>query len=106
MTLRFARLGITPNAVSLLGMAFGILAAFAYYHYRDLKWAIAGFVLMIAWHVMDGADGQLARLTNAQSELGKILDGICDGVGPPTVSVNRPISPFGRHRITAIKIRL
>jgi hypothetical protein len=35
---------------------------------------------MIAWHVMDGVDGQLARLTNAQSELGKILDGICDYV--------------------------
>jgi phosphatidylserine synthase len=30
--------------------------------------------------VMDGADGQLARLTNSQSELGKILDGICDYV--------------------------
>lgn len=75
-----ARLGITPNAVSLTGMAFGILAGFAYYHYQDLRWAVAGFVLMIAWHVMDGADGQLARLTHAQSELGKILDGICDYV--------------------------
>ncbi len=80
LTPRFARLGITPNAVSLAGMAFGILAGFAYDHYRDVRWAIAGFVLMIAWHVMDGADGQLARLTSAQSELGKILDGICDYV--------------------------
>jgi phosphatidylserine synthase len=80
LTPRFARLGITPNAVSLAGMGFGILAAFAYYHYRDLRWAVAGFLLMIAWHVMDGADGQLARLTNAQSELGKVLDGICDYV--------------------------
>jgi phosphatidylglycerophosphate synthase len=75
-----ARLGISPNAVSMAGMAFGGLAGVAYYHYRDPRWAVAGFVLMIAWHVMDGADGQLARLTNAQSELGKILDGICDNV--------------------------
>jgi phosphatidylglycerophosphate synthase len=80
LTPRFARLGITPNAVSLMGMGFGILAAFAYWRYRDFGWAAAGFVLMIAWHVMDGADGQLARLTNAQSELGKVLDGICDYV--------------------------
>jgi phosphatidylglycerophosphate synthase len=80
LTPRFARLGITPNAVSLAGMGFGILAGFAYDRYRDPRWAIVGFVLMIAWHVMDGADGQLARLTNAQSELGKILDGICDYV--------------------------
>ncbi len=80
LTPRFARLGVTPNAVSLMGMGFGILAGFAYYHYRDLRWAVAGFLLMIAWHVMDGADGQLARLTRAQSELGKVLDGICDYV--------------------------
>lgn len=85
LTPRFARLGITPNAVSLAGMAFGILAGLAYYHYRDPRWAIAGFGLMIAWHVMDGADGQLARLTHAQSELGKILDGICDYVTFVTV---------------------
>jgi hypothetical protein len=76
----FARLGVTPNAVSFAGMGFGILAGFAYYHYRDLRWTVAGFLLMVAWHVMDGADGQLARLTNAQSELGKVLDGICDYV--------------------------
>ncbi len=80
LTAIFARLGITPNMVSMGGMLFGILAGFAYYQYRDVRWAIAGFALMIAWHVMDGADGQLARLTNAQSELGKILDGICDYV--------------------------
>jgi phosphatidylglycerophosphate synthase len=76
----FARLGISANAVSLAGMALGGLAGIAYYNYRDIRWAIAGFILMIAWHVMDGADGQLARLTNSQSELGKILDGICDYV--------------------------
>lgn len=80
LTPRFARLGITPNAVSLAGMGFGILAAFAYHRFRDPRWAVVGFLLMIAWHVMDGADGQLARLTNAQSELGKVLDGICDYV--------------------------
>lgn len=80
LTPRFARLRVTPNAVSLAGMGFGLLAGLAYFHYRDLRWTMAGFLLMIAWHVMDGADGQLARLTNAQSELGKVLDGICDYV--------------------------
>ncbi len=35
---------------------------------------------MLVWHVMDGADGQLARLTKSYSELGKVLDGICDYV--------------------------
>jgi len=76
----FARLRITPNVVSILGMLFGILAAFAYYHYADLRFAITGFVLMIAWHVMDGADGQLARFTHSYSYFGKVLDGISDNV--------------------------
>jgi phosphatidylglycerophosphate synthase len=76
----FARLRITPNVVSITGMLFGILAAFAYYRYAELRFAIAGFVLMIAWHVMDGADGQLARFTHSYSYFGKVLDGISDNV--------------------------
>lgn len=80
LTPLLAKLRVPPNAVSLTGMAFGILAAAAYYRYQELRYTIAGFVLMIAWHVMDGADGQLARLTHSQSQSGKILDGICDYV--------------------------
>ena len=76
----FARLRIPPNAVSMTGMLFGILAAFAYYRYADVRFAITGFVLMIAWHVMDGADGQLARFTHSYSYFGKVLDGISDNV--------------------------
>jgi phosphatidylglycerophosphate synthase len=75
-----AALRIPPNAVSLAGMLFGALAGVAYYHYQEPRYVVAGFLLMVAWHVMDGADGQLARLTNAQSRSGKILDGICDYV--------------------------
>jgi len=76
----FAQLHVTPNAVSIVGMLFGILSAFAYYRYSDPRFAIAGFALMIAWHVMDGADGQLARYTQSYSYFGKILDGIADHV--------------------------
>jgi len=77
---RFARLGITPNAVSMLGMLFGLTAGLAYYHYQDPRLALAGFLLMIAWHILDGADGQLARLTRSQSRFGQVLDGISDNV--------------------------
>jgi phosphatidylglycerophosphate synthase len=80
LTPLLARLHVRPNAVSVTGMLCGILAGFAYFHYADTRFTIAGFVLMIAWHVMDGVDGQLARLTRSQSEIGKVLDGICDYV--------------------------
>ncbi len=76
----FARLHIRPNSVSLAGMGFGVMAGIAYYQYRNVWFTVAGFCLMVAWHVMDGADGQLARLTRSQSQSGKVLDGICDYV--------------------------
>ncbi|HQU15593.1 MAG: CDP-alcohol phosphatidyltransferase family protein [Gammaproteobacteria bacterium] len=80
LTLWFARLGVAPNLVSLAGMTCGILAGVAYFHYRSWWAAPAGFALMISWHILDGSDGQLARLTHRQSQLGKIIDGICDYV--------------------------
>ena len=75
-----AHMRVSPNTVSVCGMACGILAGLAYNHYRMPLFCVLGFVLMIAWHVMDGADGQLARLTKTQSKTGKVLDGICDYV--------------------------
>src|SRR3546814_5178632 len=59
-------------------MACGVLAGFAYYHYTSWWGPLLGFLLMVTWHILDGSDGQLARLTNQQSELGKVIDGICD----------------------------
>lgn len=76
----FAKYGIKPNSVSLIGMGCGIAAGFAYSAYHWSWCAVLGFMLMLCWHVMDGADGQLARLTKSYSELGKVLDGICDYV--------------------------
>ncbi len=80
LTLLFARTGVAPNAVSLTGMLCGVLAGVFYHHTHSAACVVAGFLLMIAWHVMDGADGQLARLTRSQSDLGKVLDGVCDYV--------------------------
>ncbi|MCF8474090.1 MAG: CDP-alcohol phosphatidyltransferase family protein [Emcibacter sp.] len=77
---KFAKLNITPNMVSLTGMTFGILGGVAYNHYQMPYMALAGFLCMVLWHIMDGADGQLARLTKSYSEVGMILDGICDYV--------------------------
>lgn len=73
-----AYFGVKPNSVSITGMASGIMAGIAYSNYQETGLTIAGFFLMIVWHVLDGADGQLARLTNSQSQSGKILDGACD----------------------------
>lgn len=75
-----ARLRVSPNSVSITGMSCGLLAGWAYFHYQDIRYVVGGFLLMLIWHVLDGVDGQLARLTNRQSELGKIIDGVADNV--------------------------
>ena len=75
-----ARAGVHPNAVSLAGMACGAAAGFSYHRVHDPRAVVAGFALMLAWHVLDGADGQLARVTGKQSPTGKVLDGVCDYV--------------------------
>jgi CDP-diacylglycerol--serine O-phosphatidyltransferase len=93
----FARLRVTPNAVSILGMLFGILSAVAYYRYWNLRFAITGFALMIAWHVLDGADGQLARFTQSYSYFGKVVDGISDHVTFLAVYISLAISLSRQH---------
>lgn len=73
------RAGIHPNTVSFTGMGCGALAGLCYWHWRDgTAWVVAGFALMVAWHVMDGLDGKLARASGKTSPLGRLIDGLCD----------------------------
>lgn len=70
--------GISPNAVSVAGALLVWAAAWAY---ASLAWpvgALVGFALHMAWHVFDGADGDLARLTGKASPTGELVDGLCD----------------------------
>lgn len=70
--------GISANSLSLLGLACGLVAAVLYGFLPDPLFVGAGFLLMLAWHVLDGADGKVARATGTASAFGRILDGICD----------------------------
>ena len=70
--------GVSPNAVSAMGV---VMMALACACYLGLPWpwaAFIGFVFHIGWHVFDGADGDLARRTGRSSTNGEIVDGICD----------------------------
>ncbi len=74
----FVRLNIKPNTVSFFGAMSGLCAAFFYFQYENVAACVLGFLFMVAWHVFDGADGQLARRTGQVSPLGFIIDGACD----------------------------
>ncbi|HEY6070818.1 MAG TPA: CDP-alcohol phosphatidyltransferase family protein [Chthoniobacterales bacterium] len=73
----FAKLGMSPVGVTLLGGVFGIVAGHLYF-YRNLTINIAGMALHVFANLLDNADGQLARLTGRQSREGRIIDSLVD----------------------------
>ena len=74
--LLFRKIGVTPNQVSILSIFIGIAAGVCFYF---TNWTInlIGVFLLIAANIYDNTDGQLARMTNKQSEFGRILNGVC-----------------------------
>lgn len=72
------KLGVSANVVSFAGLACGLLAAAAYTQVPNIIFVIVGFLLMVCWHILDGADGRLARATGTSSAFGRVIDGICD----------------------------
>lgn len=75
---QLARTPVTPNMVSVLGGMFVVAAAIAYSQPWGPVAALLGMVLHMTWHIIDGADGDLARMTGKSSPLGELVDGICD----------------------------
>jgi phosphatidylglycerophosphate synthase len=77
-----AKTPLTPNVVSVIGGCFVVAAGIVYAQTQLLGWgwqgALVGMLLHMTWHVVDGADGDLARLTGRTSPLGELVDGVCD----------------------------
>jgi hypothetical protein len=72
-----ARRGLTPNQVTLISVAVGVLAA-AGFATGERPGMIAGALLLQAAFTLDCVDGQLARYSRQFSKLGAWLDSIFD----------------------------
>lgn len=70
------RLGISPNAISVLSIFLGVAAGVMFY-FPAWWMAAIGILLLVMADICDSADGQLARMTHRFSRLGRILDGAC-----------------------------
>ncbi len=70
---------VTPNQVSFSALATGLAGAFSFSlgTRRSFLWAGLFYGVTV---VLDCADGMLARLKNASSPLGRIIDGFVDYV--------------------------
>ena len=79
LTRWLAETPITPNQITLALLALGLLAAllFANGGYWPM---LAAAILFHAQSVLDGCDGEIARLKFMESRWGGVLDVVCDGV--------------------------
>ncbi|MCB9057935.1 MAG: CDP-alcohol phosphatidyltransferase family protein [Calditrichae bacterium] len=73
------RTSLTPNQITLLAMIVGLIGGVFFILNTHTAFIIAGF-LLIAYDVLDCADGMLARLKKNGSPVGRILDGMADYV--------------------------
>ncbi len=77
IALAFGRLGLTPNALTVIGFAGTCVAAVAA---AQQAWLAAG-VLVLAFGIFDLFDGALARATGNASAFGAFLDSTLDRLG-------------------------
>ena len=77
--LMWIKIGVTPNFVTILSMFLGAAAGWCFVH-TDLWWNIGGVVLMMLANFCDSTDGQMARLTNHKTLIGRMLDGFASDV--------------------------
>lgn len=77
--LLFKRLHVHPIAVTLMSIVIGAAAGF-FFWWDDWKMNLIGMFLLIWANWYDCADGQLARMTDQKTLLGRILDGFAGDV--------------------------
>ncbi len=77
VALAFGRIGLTPNALTVIGFAGTCAAAIAA---GAQQWLVAG-VLVIVFGIFDLFDGALARATGRASKFGAFLDSTLDRTG-------------------------
>ena len=77
-----ARIGITPNIVTLIGAA-GVIAGALYFYPRGLLYA--GSVVITVFALFDMLDGAVARAKDASSEFGAFLDSSLDRVADASI---------------------
>lgn len=73
------KLGVHPNAITILSIFLGVAAAVMFY-YTDLWHNAMGVLLLMFANFCDSTDGQMARLTGKKTLVGRVLDGFSGDV--------------------------
>lgn len=73
LTRLLVRLPVTPNQITLVSLALGLAAAWQFW-YATPRSALLGLLFYLMEVVADHCDGDIARLTFQESQLGRWLD--------------------------------
>jgi len=76
---RLAPLGVTPNQMTIVSGLIGLTAA-PFFLSSSPAMQVIGGLLFVTHSVLDGCDGELARLTFRESRLGGLLDFFSDNL--------------------------
>jgi archaetidylinositol phosphate synthase len=96
----FARLGLTPNQVTLLSLFFGIAAGALF----GLGYAVPGAAALLISALLDFIDGGVARIRNRTSRFGAAIDWIVDKYVDGFVLIGIGIGGFVDMRLAAIAV--
>jgi len=85
------RLGLTPNALTLIGFVGTFVAAWA----AAGQWWLAAGILVLVFGIFDLFDGTLARATGRASRFGAFLDSTLDRAGEAVIYLGIVVGCLG-----------
>jgi archaetidylinositol phosphate synthase len=119
------KIGLTPNFVSLIGLALALLSAFTYAVAQSRPlWILLATILLLASGFCDALDGIIARIYQKASVFGGFLDslldryadaavyagviigGLCDPVWGLAALVGSMIVSYSRAKAEAAEVKM
>ena len=95
-----ARLGLSPNAITLLGMFGAVVAGIL----ASQGWLLAAGAATLIAGVLDLFDGSVARLTGTKSKFGALLDSTADRVSESAVLVGLAVYYAGEASLIGVAL--
>jgi phosphatidylglycerophosphate synthase len=90
------RTRVRPNQVTLFGTSIGLLAAAAFS--VGTYWGgVAGALLFLCATILDGCDGEVARLTFSESAFGQKFDVITDNIVHVAIFIGLALGMYHQH---------
>ena len=86
ISMLLARTPVTPNQITIASFLLGLLGA-AFLALADSSWWIAGGLIIQTSSILDGCDGEVARLKYRQTARGGWLDTVLDRYADAAVAI-------------------